>query len=65
LATNWNERFFETTRGQLVTLLRRSGRTAEELAHSQGLTYNGVRVHLAVVRYVVAAAVASLPTSMS
>jgi predicted ArsR family transcriptional regulator len=49
LATNWDERFFESTRGQIVTLLRRSGRTVEELAHSQGLTNNGVRAHLAVL----------------
>ena len=49
MATNWDERFFETTRGQIVTLLRRSGRTVEELAHSQGLTDNGVRAHLAVL----------------
>jgi predicted ArsR family transcriptional regulator len=49
LATNWDERFLESTRGQIVTLLRRSGRTVEELAHTQGLTDNGVRVHLAVL----------------
>ena len=49
MATNWDERFFESTRGQIVTLLRRSGRTVEELAHSQGLTDNGVRAHLAVL----------------
>ena len=49
MATNWDERFFETTRGQIVTLLRRSGRTVEELARSQGLTDNGVRAHLAVL----------------
>jgi predicted ArsR family transcriptional regulator len=49
LATNWNERFFESTRGRIVMLLRRSGRTVEELANSQGLTDNGVRAHLAVL----------------
>ena len=49
MATNWDERYFESTRGQIVTLLRRSGRTVEELAHSQGLTNNGVRAHLAVL----------------
>jgi predicted ArsR family transcriptional regulator len=49
MATNWGEKFFESTRGQIVTLLRRSGRTVEELAHSQGLTDNGVRAHLAVL----------------
>jgi predicted ArsR family transcriptional regulator len=49
LATNWDERFFESTRGQIVTLLRRSGRTVEELARALGLTDNGIRAHLAVL----------------
>ena len=49
MATSWDERFFESTRGRIVTLLRRSGRTVEELASSQGLTANGVRAHLAVL----------------
>jgi predicted ArsR family transcriptional regulator len=49
LSTNWDERFFESTRGQIVTLLRRSGRTVEELARTLGLTDNGVRAHLAVL----------------
>jgi predicted ArsR family transcriptional regulator len=49
LATNWDERFFESTRGQIVTLLRRSGCTVEELARAIGLTDNGVRAHLAVL----------------
>jgi predicted ArsR family transcriptional regulator len=49
MATNWGERFFESTRGQIVTLLRRSSRTVEELARSQGLTDNGIRAHLAVL----------------
>jgi predicted ArsR family transcriptional regulator len=49
LATNWDERFFESTRGQIVTLLRRSGRTVEELALPLDLTNNGVRAHLAIL----------------
>ena len=49
MATNWDERFFESTRGRIVMLLRRSGRTVEELANSQGLTDNGVRAHLAIL----------------
>jgi predicted ArsR family transcriptional regulator len=49
LATNWDERFFESTRGRMVTLLRRSGRTVEELARSLGFTDNGVRAHLSVL----------------
>jgi predicted ArsR family transcriptional regulator len=49
LAGNWDEKFFESTRGQVVKLLRRSGRTVEELAGAQGLTDNGIRAHLAVL----------------
>ncbi len=49
MASNWDEKFFESTRGQIVGLLRRSGRTVEELARAQGLTDNGVRAHLAVL----------------
>src|SRR5919199_1925417 len=33
----------------MVTLLRHSGRTVEELARALGLTDNGVRAHLAVL----------------
>jgi predicted ArsR family transcriptional regulator len=49
LAASWDEKFFQSTRGQVVTLLRRSERTVEELAQALGLTDNGVRVHLAVL----------------
>jgi predicted ArsR family transcriptional regulator len=50
LATNYrDEKFFESTRGRIVTLLRRSGRTVEELARAVALTDNGVRGHLAVL----------------
>jgi predicted ArsR family transcriptional regulator len=49
LATNWDERFFESRRGQIVTLLRRSNRTVEDLARVLDLTDNGVRAHLAVL----------------
>jgi predicted ArsR family transcriptional regulator len=49
LATNWDEKFFESTRGQIVTLLRRSGRTVEDLARALDLTDNGVRAHLAIL----------------
>ncbi len=49
MAPNWDEKFFESTRGQVVTLLRRSDRTVEELARALGLTDNGVRAHLAVL----------------
>lgn len=49
MATNWDEKFFESTRGRIVTLLRRSGSTVEELARALDVTDNGVRAHLAVL----------------
>ena len=49
MVSNRDERFFESTRGQVVTLLRRSEHTVEELARALGLTDNGVRAHLAVL----------------
>ena len=49
MSTGWDRRFFESTRGQIVTLLRRSGRTVEDLAGALDLTDNGVRAHLAVL----------------
>ena len=49
MATNRDEKFFESTRGRMVTLLRRSGRTVEELARALGLTDNGIRAHLAAL----------------
>lgn len=45
----WDRRFFESRRGRIVTLLRRSGRTVEELARELDLTDNGVRAHLATL----------------
>ncbi len=46
-ATRWDQRFFASTRGQVVALLRRASRTVEELAHILRLTDNAVRAHLA------------------
>jgi predicted ArsR family transcriptional regulator len=46
---NWNQRFLESTRGRIVTLLRRSSRTVEELAQELALTDNAVRAHLATL----------------
>ena len=45
----WDQKFFESTRGKEVTLLRRGDRTVEELAQELDLTDNGVRVHLATL----------------
>jgi predicted ArsR family transcriptional regulator len=44
---NWNRWFFASTRGQIVTLLRRSSRTVDELAQELNLTHTAVRAHLA------------------
>ncbi len=46
---NWNQRFLGSTRGKIVTLLRRSSRTVEELAQELALTDNAVRAHLATL----------------
>jgi predicted ArsR family transcriptional regulator len=40
---------FRSTRGRIITLLRRSRCTVEELARELGFTDNGVRVHLATL----------------
>jgi predicted ArsR family transcriptional regulator len=47
--SGWSARFFATTRGQIVMLLRRAGRTVDELARALDLTDNGVRGHLATL----------------
>ena len=40
------ERFFESTRGRIVSLLRRTSYTVNELVEKLGLTDNAVRAHL-------------------
>ena len=42
-------RFLESTRGQILALLRRGPRTVEDLARALGLTDNAVRNHLSVL----------------
>jgi predicted ArsR family transcriptional regulator len=49
VSTRWDRKFFESTRGRVVTLLRRAGFTVDELARELGLTSNGVRAHLATL----------------
>ncbi len=44
-----NQRFLETTRGQILTLIRRGRQTVEELAAALDLTDNAVRNHLATL----------------
>jgi len=47
--TELGRRFWESTRGQAVALLRRGALTVEELAQSLGVTDNAVRSHLTVL----------------
>jgi predicted ArsR family transcriptional regulator len=47
--SNWNQRFFSSTRGKIITLLRRKNRTVDELAQVLDLTDNAVRAHLATL----------------
>lgn len=44
--TQAEERFFGSTRGRVVTLLRRERRTVNELVGELGLTDNAIRTHL-------------------
>src|SRR6185295_11335650 len=44
--TNLDKRFFSSTRGRLVTLLRGTRKTVNELAQDLELTDNAVRAHL-------------------
>jgi predicted ArsR family transcriptional regulator len=48
-AVSLSRRFLETTRGQIVGLLRKGAATVEELAKSLGLTDNAIRSHLATL----------------
>jgi predicted ArsR family transcriptional regulator len=41
-----DRRFFSSTRGRIVALLRAATRTVDELADALGLTDNAVRAHL-------------------
>ena len=47
--SQWIERLLATTRGQIIALLRRSGRTVSELAGDLELTDNAVRSHLSAL----------------
>jgi len=52
-STDWestlDKRFFESTRGQIVTILRSTACTVEELAEKLNLTDNAVRAHLSTL----------------
>ncbi|HET9725880.1 MAG TPA: ArsR family transcriptional regulator [Gemmatimonadales bacterium] len=45
----WRKRFFESTRGKLVALLRRRELTVDEMATALGVTDNAVRAQLAAL----------------
>lgn len=47
--TRWDEKFFETTKGRVLALLRRGSRTVEELAKALGITDNAVRLHVSAL----------------
>jgi predicted ArsR family transcriptional regulator len=47
--TKFGRNFFESTRGQVLGLLRRGIGTVEELASELGLTDNAIRAHLATL----------------
>jgi predicted ArsR family transcriptional regulator len=49
MASGWNQRFFASTRGQVVALVRQGLQTVEELARELELTDNAVRAHLAAL----------------
>lgn len=47
--TPWEKRFFASTRGRILAMLRRGGRTVDELARALDRTHNAVRVQIAVL----------------
>lgn len=49
MSAGWERRFFTTTRGRIVGLLRGTARTVNELAAALDLTDNAVRAHLATL----------------
>jgi predicted ArsR family transcriptional regulator len=48
-AMRWKDRLLGSTRGRIIALLRRGGRTVNELADGVQLTDNAVRTHLAAL----------------
>jgi predicted ArsR family transcriptional regulator len=50
VVSRWDERFFASTRGKIIILLRRSGRTVKQLAEALDITENAVRAQLTVLQ---------------
>jgi predicted ArsR family transcriptional regulator len=48
-ATKFGQNFFESTRGQILSLMRRGVETVEELSKELAVTDNAVRAHLATL----------------
>jgi predicted ArsR family transcriptional regulator len=46
LLTRWSQKFYQTTRGRIVALLRKATLTVDQIAGALGLTDNAVRSHL-------------------
>jgi predicted ArsR family transcriptional regulator len=46
---DWRDRLFASTRGRVVTLLRRSAQTVSDLARKLELTDNAIRLHLSAL----------------
>lgn len=46
LLTRWSHKFYQTTRGRIVALLRKAALTVDQIAATLGLTDNAVRSHL-------------------
>jgi predicted ArsR family transcriptional regulator len=59
-----NQRFLETTRGQILALIRRGRQTVEELAAALELTDNAVRNHLATLEVLFSRAYPSVLTTV-
>jgi len=49
MSASWYVRFLTSTRGRLISLLRRDTRTVDEMASELHLTDNAVRAHLAAL----------------
>jgi len=47
--TQWDDRFLASTKGRILALLRRGGRTVDELAAAVELSDNAIRPHLAAL----------------
>src|SRR5690349_54699 len=45
-SSRWDERFWSSTRGRIILLLRGGERTVNDLARALGLSDNAVRAHL-------------------